>query len=309
MPDAAASPPSAALQGMLYVDKPVGLSSHDIVARVRRAARSKRVGHAGTLDPFATGLLVVAVGQCTRLLPYLAGEPKVYEATIVFGNETDTDDATGTATVERPVAGGALLTDPMHPARLAVEARLTGTLQQVPPAYSAKHVNGARAYDLARRGRDVVLEPVAVHVHAWEWIAGTDTTLTTRITCGGGTYIRALARDLGRALQGAAHCGTLRRVASGPAHVHDAVTLDRLVPGAIADGIVPLRAPLPLLRGLAHEPLDAAQMADLRHGRPVRASVPGERAALLHEGTVVAIAERGAADRWQPRVVLLGSAG
>lgn len=292
--------------GLLYVDKPAGRSSHDVVGIVRRAARSRRVGHAGTLDPFATGLLVVAVGPCTRLLPYVVGEPKVYDAVIAFGHETDTDDATGAATVSAPPPPAEVLTDPAHPARRAVEATLTGRIAQVPPAYSAKHVDGQRAYDLARKGRDVQLPPVAVDVYQWEWLAGGADWLQVRITCGGGTYIRALARDLGRALGSAAHCRTLRRLASGPAHVHEAVSIDQLAPGTAADGTVPLRSPLAALGPVAHEVLDDEQMQHLKHGRPLRATVAGTRAALLRDGEVVAMAERDTRDRWQPRVVLLG---
>jgi tRNA pseudouridine55 synthase len=294
--------------GLLYVDKPVGMSSHDMVSVVRRAARSRRVGHAGTLDPFATGLLVLAVGPCTRLLPYIVGEPKVYEAVVQFGCETDTDDATGTATRAAAAPDAVILTDPRHAVRLDAERALTGVIAQVPPAYSAKHVDGQRAYDLARKGRDVQLAPVDVHVHAWEWMEAGDDWLRLRITCGGGTYIRALARDLGRALGSAAHCRELRRVSSGPAHVHSAVPIDRLAPGAILQGDVELLSPLVALGAIAHEPLDDAQLKDLRHGRPVRATVDGERAALLHGGEVVAMAQRNAHDRWQPRVVLLGDA-
>ncbi len=294
------------LAGLLYVDKPAGRSSHDIVGIVRRAARSRRVGHAGTLDPFATGLLVVAVGQATRLLPYVVGEPKVYEATIRFGTETDTDDATGTVTREAAAPAIDVLADAHHPVRLAAEARLTGLVAQVPPAFSAKHVDGQRAYDLARKGRDVVLPPVTVRVDAWQWLGAENHDLHVRITCGGGTYIRSLARDLGRALGSAAHCHALRRVASGPAHVKDSVTIEQLAPGAIAEGTVPLRSPLPSLGDVAHECLDDEQLRDLRHGRPVRASHEGERAALLRGAEVVAMAERTANGRWQPRVVLLG---
>lgn len=297
----------SASAGLLYVDKPAGVSSHDVVARVRRAARTKRVGHAGTLDPFATGLLVVAVGACTRLLPYVVGEPKVYDATIRFGWETDTDDSTGAPTVHAALPDPAWLEEPRHPERLRAEAALTGHLQQVPPAYSAKHVDGKRAYERARRGEAVALPAVAVTVHQWAWQGATVDTLQVRITCGGGTYIRALARDLGRALGSAAHCATLRRVASGPATIAEAVALEHLAPGAVVDGLVPLRSPLDSLGDVAHQPLDEAQLADLRHGRPVRATVDGERAALLLGDRVVAMAERTPAARWQPKVVLLGS--
>lgn len=297
---------SAPLAGLLLVDKPAGRSSHDIVGLVRRAARSRRVGHAGTLDPFATGLLVVAVGQATRLLPYVVGEPKVYDAIIRFGCETDTDDATGTVTREAPLPDTSVLIDAHHPMRLVAEAALSGEIAQVPPAFSAKHVNGQRAYDLARKGHEVQLAPVTVRVDSWQWLAADERDLHVRIRCGGGTYIRSLARDLGRALGSAAHCHALRRVASGPASVAHAVSVEQLAPGAVADGTVSLQSPLPMLGAVAHEPLDEEQLRDLRHGRPVRASVPGARAALLHEGRVVAIAERNARERWQPRVVLLG---
>jgi tRNA pseudouridine55 synthase len=292
--------------GLLYVDKPAGITSHDVVSVVRRAARSKRVGHAGTLDPFATGLLVLAVNSATRLLPYVMGEPKVYDAVIRFGHETDTDDATGEVTRKAISPDAELLANPGDaPLREAITA-LTGRLAQVPPAFSAKHINGERAYALARRGDRVELAPVDVHVTSWEWLASTAGSLTVRVTCGGGTYIRALARDLGRALGSAAHCESLRRVASGAARVDDAEPLDRLEPGSIVDGRVLLRSPLSALGAVAHEPLDEAGLAALRVGRRMAATVPGARGALLWQETVVAIAERVAGDWWQPRVVMLG---
>ncbi|HYW31618.1 MAG TPA: tRNA pseudouridine(55) synthase TruB [Gemmatimonas sp.] len=291
------------MDGLLYVDKPAGITSHDVVAVVRRAARSKRVGHAGTLDPFATGLLVLAVGACTRLLPYVLGEPKVYEAVIRFGFETSTDDGTGTATAQAPLPD-------LHdvPALAAAVTALTGAIAQQPPAFSAKHVNGQRAYALARRGVDVVLPPVAVVVHEWTLLAASDERLTVRISCGGGTYVRALARDIGRALGSAAHCESLRRVASGEASVTDAVALELLTPGAIANGTVQLHSPLPALGAVAHERLSEGALIDLSFGRPVPATETGEMAALLDGSRVVAIARRTPDNRWQPKVVLLGAA-
>jgi tRNA pseudouridine55 synthase len=289
------------VDGFLYVDKPAGITSHDVVAVVRRSARSKRVGHAGTLDPFATGLLVIAVGQCTRLLPYVSGEPKVYEACIRFGVETETDDGTGQPTrhVASPDLGDAVrLSDAI--------ASLTGALQQRPPAYSAKHVDGVRAYTLARRGADVVLPPVAVQVHEWQVRAVEPDRLHVTITCGGGTYIRALARDLGLALGSGAHCESLRRIASGSAHVQQAVPLDALTPGAVADATVPLRPSVEVVDADTHQALDSDGLRDLSFGRAVPATQPGALAALLYEGDVVAMARRTAHDMWQPKVVLLG---
>lgn len=297
------------MMGLLFVDKPAGITSHDVVSVVRRAARSKRVGHAGTLDPFATGLLVVAIGGCTRLLPYLAGEPKVYEATISFGRETDTDDVTGEVTRE------AMLPD-MDALETAM-ALLTGDIDQVPPSFSAKHVDGKRAYAVARRGGEVTLPPVRITVHAWTVLHTQRDAIRVRIACAGGTYIRALARDLGRAMQSAAHCSELRRVASGAAHVNNATPWTDIVPGAIADGHVALHSPLALLEPMAHEVLDHDGVNALSFGRMVRATQDGTRAALLRQDsadslTVVGIADRVAdtarGDRWQPRVVLLGDA-
>lgn len=292
--------------GVLYVDKPAGRSSHDVVGLVRRAARTRRVGHAGTLDPFATGLLVVAIGPCTRLLPYIVGEPKVYEATIRFGSETDTDDSTGRTIREAPVPARDVLCEPAHALRVAAEGELTGRIRQVPPQYSAKHVDGQRAYDLARRGQEVVLPPVDVEVHRWEWLGATEETLDVRITCGGGTYIRALARDLGRALGSAAHCATLRRTASGPATVEQAVRYEELVPGSVAEGDVTLHSPLDLLGDIAREVIDDDGVQALRFGRTLPATMSGSQAALVYDGAVAALAVR-AGDRWQPRVVLIGA--
>lgn len=286
--------------GILLVDKPAGRTSHDVVAAVRRAARTRRVGHAGTLDPFATGLLVLAVGACTRLLQFIDGEPKVYDARIRFGVETDTDDGTGTVVREAPLPDWTGLD--------AALATLTGELRQVPPAYSAKHVDGERAHRLARRGEPVALPPVTVTVHRWEVIARTADRLDVRIVCGGGTYVRALARDLGRALGSAATCESLRRVASGAARVEDAVPWDALAPGAVADGRVPVQSPLPLLGAVAVEPLGAEGLEALRHGRPipVGAATPAARRVAFTDadGRVIGIGER-VRERWQPRVVLL----
>lgn len=298
------------MDGLLYVDKPVGITSHDVVGVVRRAARSRRVGHAGTLDPFATGLLVLGIGNCTRLLPYIVGEPKVYDAVIRFGSETDTDDATGRMTIRRPLP--ALDDDSGHALLGAAIATLTGRIAQSPPAYSAKHVDGERAYALARRGEAVELPPVDITVHTWEVIEVSSQCLRARITCGGGTYVRALARDLGRALASAAHCEQLRRIASGAAHVDTATPFTALTPGAIVDGTVALHSPLAALGDIATESLDDVGVRALAQGRAIAATKPGPIVAFLAgprapDARVLGIGVRTTGERWQPRVVLLGT--
>ena len=216
---------------MLLVDKPAGITSHDVVQRVRRIYGERSIGHLGTLDPFATGLLVLLLGRATRLATFIDTEPKVYDATIVFGEETDTDDSTGTVIRSAPPPSEAAI-------RSALPA-VTGKIAQVPPAYSAKSVDGTRAYDAARRGEPLELRPVDVEVYAWNEISFSKNTLTATIRCSGGTYIRALARDLGRLTSSAAHLGALRRTRVGRFDVRDAPTLDSLT--ADPSRIRPLR--------------------------------------------------------------------
>lgn len=268
------------------------MTSHDVVDRARRALRTKRVGHAGTLDPFATGLLVLLVGRATRLLPYVDGEPKVYEATIRFGAETTTDDLTGDRTVT--------LEPPSQDVVLAALPSFTGEISQVPPAYSAKQVGGERAYAAARRGEALELAPVRVRVDEWKVLARDGDDLRVAITCGGGTYIRALARDLGRATGSAAHLAALRRVASGRFTVSDAVPVGAIDAAA-------LRPAVDALPAVARVRVDAEARARVGRGMTILrdASDEGDIAALLDSsGALVAVAAR-AGDAWQPRVVLV----
>jgi tRNA pseudouridine55 synthase len=207
-------------EGLLLVDKPEGMTSHDVVQRVRRIYGERSIGHLGTLDPFATGLLVLLVGRATRLANFLDTEPKIYLATIRFGAETDTDDATGT--VVRSAE-----TPPTATVRDALE-HLTGKLAQIPPDYSAKSVDGTRAYQAARRGAPLDLKPVEVTVHRWEVLELQSESLQARVTCSGGTYVRALARDLGRLTSSAAHLAALRRTRVGAFDISDASRLEDL---------------------------------------------------------------------------------
>lgn len=218
--DRAAESPS---QGLLLVDKPAGVTSHDMVIAARRAYGERSIGHLGTLDPFATGLLVMLLGRATRLATFIETDPKVYQATIRFGSETDTDDSTGV--VMKSAA------PPEREAVMTAIESLTGELMQVPPAYSAKSVDGTRAYDAARRGQALELEPVEVRVHEWIIESQERDLLRATIVCGGGTYIRSLARDLGRATGSAAHLEALRRTRCGAFDVRDAVCLEDLRDG------------------------------------------------------------------------------
>ena len=254
---------------LVLVDKPAGVTSFDVVRQVGRGLGTRRVGHAGTLDPFATGLLVVMSGVATRCIRFVSTEPKVYLATITFGTERDTDDVTGQVVREA-------LPPPIEAIRVALPG-LTGVLAQVPPAYSAKKVDGQRAYALARGGAAVTLEPSRVTVHQWEEVGWEAGQLVARVTCGTGTYIRALARDLGRLTGSAAHLSSLRRERSGPFHVDEATTWD-----ALRQGEVGARDPLDALRDLPVVTLDPAEAVRAKHGATVaRPDAPDAPAVVL----------------------------
>ncbi|MEO6525600.1 MAG: tRNA pseudouridine(55) synthase TruB [Gemmatimonadaceae bacterium] len=280
------------IDGLLLVDKPAGVTSHDVVLAARRAFHEPRIGHAGTLDPFATGLLVLLLGRATRLLPHLDGVPKEYLATIVLGSETDTDDLEGTVVrVAEP---------PDEESVIAATTQLTGTLDQVPPAYSAKRVGGRRAYEAARAGAALELEPSRIEVFGWRDLVREGVTLRATIACGGGTYIRALARDLGRITGSAAHLGALRRVRSGPFHVDAAVTLD-----ALRAGTATLRPALDALPTIPHVSLEGDDAERILRGIGVPRASEAPSAALVdsRSGALVAFAE-GVGSHWQPRVVM-----
>ncbi len=278
--------------GLLLVHKPAGVTSHDIVLAARRAFGESRIGHAGTLDPFATGLLVLLLGRATRLLPHLDGIPKEYDATIAFGRETDTDDIEG-ATVREALA-------PDDEAVGNAIRMLTGDLAQIPPAYSAKRIAGRRAYEAARVGELLDLAPASVHVYEWRKIERHGDLLSAVISCGSGTYIRSLARDLGRLTGSAAHLVALRRNRSGPFHLRDAITLETLRSGAAT-----IRPALDVLPTIPHVTIQAEEAERVLRGMSIERDGDAPRAALIdvRSGALVAFAE-GDAQRWQPRVVM-----
>ena len=264
--------------GLLVVDKPSGWTSHDVVARVRRLAGTKRVGHAGTLDPMATGVLVVGIGGATRLLGFVGGADKDYDATIRLGVATVTDDAEGEVTV-RTDAGRVESVD-----TAAGIAALTGDILQVPSSVSAIKVDGRRSYARVRAGEGVELAPRPVTVSRFE-VAGSRRgeddgsawlDLDVTVTVSSGTYVRALARDLGSALGLGGHLTALRRTRVGGFTLTDARTLDEL--GALAEEGRPLPV-VPLAQAaraaLPHRDVTAAEAQELSHGRRV-ARVPAD---------------------------------
>lgn len=285
------------MDGVLVVAKPAGPTSHDIVGLVRRLAATPRVGHGGTLDPFASGVLPIFLGRATRLSEYHLGERKAYRATVCFGASSTTDDLEGELAVHTGSA----------PTREAVETAMAGfrgAIEQVPPAYSAVQVEGRRAYAMARAGTAPVLRPRSVIVERldlveWDGADPARPIAVLEVECSAGTYVRALARDLGAAVGSAAYLGALTRTASGAFRLADAVAVDDVRAAAVT-GPDALRALLrPVDAGLEGWPavtLDARELADVTRGRFVRPRDPAARPVdgpvrLLDEaGRMVAVA-------------------
>ena len=260
--------PQSRLDGVIVVNKPAGPTSHDVVALVRRLSGVKRVGHGGTLDPFASGVLPVFVGHATRVVEYHLSDEKGYRATVAFGARSTTDDLDGELTPS---------TLP-PPTRAAVEAALAafrGPLSQVPPAHSAVHVGGRRAYELARDGQVPDLAPRAVTIESLELVAWQEDderpTAVLEVRCSAGTYVRALARDLGERLASGGYLVALERTASGPFLVADAHPLET-VRAALAGGHAE-RVLLPADVGLERFPainLSAEELAAVARGQVIR---------------------------------------
>ncbi|HEY0249771.1 MAG TPA: tRNA pseudouridine(55) synthase TruB [Gryllotalpicola sp.] len=279
--------------GVLLVDKPQVLTSHDVVARVRRAANTRKVGHAGTLDPMATGLLIVGLGTATRLLTHVVGADKVYEATIRLGQATVTDDAEGELTAT--AAPG--LVDAVAEEDVAAGVRaLTGPIEQVPSAVSAIKVDGTRAYARVRAGEAVELAARPVTIRSFDVMAMRRMPglidLDVRVACSSGTYVRALARDLGAGLGVGGHLTMLRRTAVGPFDVAAATPLEALTSGAVAPTDALLAPAVVAERLFPRLELDAQQAVDLGHGKKLSVAEPerpGIRAALAPDGRLVAL--------------------
>jgi tRNA pseudouridine55 synthase len=273
-----------AASGLVIVDKPSGWTSHDVVARIRRLAGTRRVGHAGTLDPMATGVLVVGVEKATRLLGHLALTEKDYHATVRLGAVTDTDDADGQILASTPAAG---LPDD---ALATAIAALTGEIQQVPPGVSAIKVGGKRAYQLSRQGAAPELAARTVTVSRLAVVAsrpaGDYLDVDVEVTCSSGTYVRAVARDLGAALGVGGHLTALRRTRVGPYAVAAARTLDQL---AVALDVLPLADAA--AAAFTRRELTAAEASALSHGArlPAIGSGAGPVAGFAPDGSLIAL--------------------
>ncbi len=311
------------MDGLLIIDKPEGLTSHDVVARARRILGERRIGHTGTLDPFATGVLVLLLGRATRLAQFLSGADKEYLAVIRLGYATDTGDSTG----RRLEAAGVIEDRARVWSEEEIEgalAALRGEIEQIPPMYSAKKIRGVKLYEMARRGEVVERKAVRIHVYELEavpfnggWLRhNSDGTsdLRVRVTCSSGTYIRALAESIGERLGVGAHLTALRRTRAGHFRIEDATSLDRLEEAqrsaTLADIMVSINA---ALSGMPFLHLTAEEARRARNGVAVRVNrAPGEdwpdgaQVAIKEEsGRLIAVGVFDAARRsLRPRVVL-----
>lgn len=300
-----------AMDGILVIDKPAGWTSHDVVARVRRVLGERRVGHTGTLDPFATGVLVLLVGRATRLAQFIVGAEKEYQAVIRFGYATETGDLTGAARAPK-IACPEWTTQEIE----AALRSLRGEIEQVPPMHSAKKIGGRRLYELARRGECVERPAVRVVVHEFEalsgdgaWLVRNDDgtcDLRVRVRCSAGTYVRALAEDLGARLGAGAHLRWLRRTRAGAFGLDVALTLDELEAAADPrEKLLPMEA---ALRELPSVHLTESQARRIAHGAAVRWTTPSAGRDQLvcvygEDGRLMAVGEC-AGGQLRPRVVL-----
>jgi tRNA pseudouridine55 synthase len=307
-------PPRARVDGLLLVDKKTGITSHDVVEKFRRRSHIKKVGHTGTLDPLATGLLVLCVGKATRLQAYLMGMEKVYEGVIQFGWATDSYDAAGTP------AGEANEVNVEHIDFTPLITPFLGAIEQMPPQFSAKKVGGVRAYELARKGEVAALTPKPVTVYEFEISSVTGSTARFRVRSSAGTYVRSLAHELGEAAGVPAHLKELRRTAIGNFKIADALSYEalenappeQLMATPHFQSLSDVELPLPRLR------IDWSQQGKLMRGQPIIMTPPdpvraGDLLALGNPedqlvviGEVVNILREGGPVEVRPKVVLAG---
>jgi tRNA pseudouridine55 synthase len=279
---------SMPMDGLLLIDKPAGMTSFAVVRRVKKALQVKKVGHLGTLDPFATGLLPLALGEATKLTQFLLDEPKTYLATLQLGVETDTQDLTGSRTAESDHL-------PAVEDVYRVACSFVGEIDQVPPMYSAVHHQGERLYKLARRGETVEAAPRKVMIHRLAIKEVALPRVTLEVECSKGTYIRTLAHDLGRALGCGAHLVSLTRLAVGPFRLEEALALDMVEKMAASEFVH--RHLIPLVRclpGFKTVRVDELQARRLAQGQtlpwPEPDPIEGEKVRVVAEDSLVAVA-------------------
>jgi len=280
--------------GFLLIDKPTGPTSHDAVQTVRRTLPEKSAGHIGTLDPGASGLLVLAVGaKALKVIEFFGGLTKEYEAEVTFGSISSSYDSDGVIEEVTPKAGWSVPDEVQL--RRAIEERFIGKISQVPPAHSAVHVNGKRAYELARKGIEVEMKARTVQIDRCDIISYTYPKVTLRVSCGSGTYIRSLAHDLGEMMRCGAYLSALRRTKVGHWDVSDAIAPEK----ANWTNVLPLKE---VLKDLPRLDLDAAEMEDIRHGRAIKRTIEGETFAWFEDLPVAVLVP--AAFNARPRKVL-----
>jgi tRNA pseudouridine55 synthase len=284
------------LTGILNVDKPSGWTSHDVVARIRRLASQKRVGHAGTLDPLAQGVLPVLLGRATRLADFIQSGRKTYAAVVKLGTATETDDAEGAVIATSAVPP---LTEPLLEQTLAT---FHGEILQTPPKYSALKVAGRRAYAVARAGGNVELEPRQVTIDELLLRAWSPTELTLEITCSKGTYIRALARDIAAAIGTVGHLASLRRTRVGPFLVENALTLEQLADRGVPASLLPASCAIP---DAPRFRADADQSEKLRNGRPIGVEMLRSDSVWVYDPSGQLVCLASADSGWlRPRIAL-----
>ena len=293
------------VSGVLVVDKPIGLTSHDVVQVIRRGTGIRRAGHTGTLDPRASGVLVILIGPAVRLSEYVSASDKRYQATIRLGSSTDTYDAEGTVT------SSASVEDITEDYFNEVLQRFVGEIEQVPPPYSAVKVGGRKAYDMAREGEEFELIPRIINVYSLEILEWALPEVVIDVYCSSGTYVRSLANDLGKELGTGAHLVGLRRTKSGRFTLRDATPLRRLQEAFDAGNWY--RFLIPAAEAMADWPmveLDADQVELVRHGHRVPADpeMKGLARGVSQQGDLVALLEVDAeTQEWQPRKVFFQS--
>lgn len=289
------------MNGLLVVNKPAGMTSHDVVDAVRRMAGTRRVGHAGTLDPAATGVLVILIGAATRLAPFIHGSDKTYRATLRLGATTTTGDADGDIVERRPVTVSQAEIE-------ATLVRFRGTVAQVPPMYSAVKIRGQKLYQLARRGQEVERKPRPVTIYRLDVLDWALPDMTIEVVCSAGTYIRSLAYDLGQALGCGAHVTALTRTVAGDFTLSQSHSLEELralaAAGRLAEALLPPQA---ALTGLPVVTLTPEQERAVGYGQTFPLDGPPDATLIqAHNaaGQLVAVLIPGTAGMWRPKLVL-----